>query len=224
MTLRIVPMLIICLSAIWAAAPAKCADPVPPPKYPFHDAPPYTLKRHPALSVTLGPLMVKFERTNLKEVQKVVGSGEIHAMGDAAENTLWLCYGSHDKEDYWQIWLLSGGEMDKPEGRIYGIVAKILPRSESKPSCPVLPTRFSSVVLNNGIWLNATHADVLKKLGEPSLRKDSWLLYSCERRFRNDPRAKAWRGNDWIEIGELSLRFQSGKVIELWATISESGE
>jgi hypothetical protein len=149
MTSRIVSMLIICLSAMWAAAPAKCADPVPPPNYPFHDSPPNTLKRHPALSVALGPLIVKLGKTNLKEVQKMIGSGEIHEKGDAAENTLWLCYSSFDKENSWRIWLMSNGEMDAPEGRIYGIVAKFLPGSESKPSCPTLPIKFSSVLLNN---------------------------------------------------------------------------
>jgi len=50
------------------------------------------------------------------------------------------------------------------------------------------------------------------------------LLYGSKQRFRKDPRAKAWRGEDWIEIGELSLRFQAGRVVELWAIISEDAE
>ena len=224
MPLRKFPILVILLTTMWAVAPAKSTDPVPPPNYPFGDVPPQTLNHHPALSMTLGPLNVRLIGTNLKEVQKVIGSGEIHARGDAAENTRWLCYSNSDKEYSWRVWLMSNGEMDKPEGRISTIVAKILAESESIPSCPVLPPMFGVVVLNNGIWLNATQVDVLKKLGEPSLRKDSWFLYGGEQRVRNDPRAKAWRGKDWIEIGVLSLRFQSGKLVELWATISEDAE
>lgn len=215
--------LLLCACGFSAPPFLSCADVVYPPIFPTKGiAPAPTLKRHPTRSMTIGSVAIHFEKTKLEEVRKAMGIGEIHHRGDGAESSSWLCYSGKEGEVTWRIWLLSNGEMN-PEGQIYGIAAMRMAKVSSESSCPILPVAFQSVALDNGLWLNVTQSKIVRHLGNPSARSGGWFHYRSESVLKNDIRAKDRGGEDRVELGGFSVRFDSGRVVELWATFQSGG-
>ena len=206
-----------------ASTQAYSANLAPPPNFPLEVAPKPTLKSTPASSISLGSVVVDFDKTTLGEAMKQIKAGRIQHQGDAGESVYWLCYSIRAEDEWEQLWLLSHGEMGGEEHVIYGVAAKILPSKPSAAACPELPAGLRPVKLNNGFWLGMKTDEIRKKLGKPSLESKGWLLYNSEQMFRNDPRAKAWGEHDWAVYGSLDLRVRSGKVVEMWATKQGEG-
>lgn len=205
-------------SLLLAAAPqAYSADLSPPPRFPLEVAPRPTLKNSPASSISLGSVVVVFDKTTLGEAKKKIKAGKIQNQGDAGESSYWLCYSIHTPETWEQLWLLSHGEMGGDEHVIHGVVAKV---SSKKPSasCTELPDSLRPVKLNNGLWLGVKTEEITKKLGNPSLKQKQWIHYESERESVGDPRAKDYGTDKIYERGSISVRAAKGTVVELWAT------
>jgi hypothetical protein len=197
---------------------AYSADIAPPPNFSLEVAPKPTLKSTPASSISLGSVVVDFDKTTLGEAMKHIKAGRIQHQGDAGENVFWLCYSIRAEDKWQQLWLLSHGEMGGEEHIIYGVVAKILPSKPSACACPELPAGLSPVKLNNGFWLGMKTDEIRKKLGKPSLHQTQWIHYESERELGGDPRAKDFGTDKIYEMGSLSVRAAKGKIVEIWAT------
>ena len=199
------------------------AQALAPPRFPLDVVPKPTLKSAPSSTITLGPLKVTFDKTTLDEIRTEIGVGRIEHQDDAVESSYWLCYsvvGSGPKE---KVWFLSHGEMGGPDHVIHGIAARALSDSSSVDTCSDLPQKFRTLSLDSGIWLGTTSTAIRKKLGEPSLSRDSWLHYESLRELRGDPRAKEWGADTFYEYGGFSVRIRGGIAVELWATLSTAG-
>jgi hypothetical protein len=155
-----------------------------PPKLPDMKELPSTLKSMPVAEVTLGTLPVEFEITSLLDVEKATKIGRIFHRGDAGESEYALCYTIAFGSAQERIWL-SSGELGGPEHSIENFYAET--GSNIAPnSCPALPTKFRPVSLSNSLWLGQTVSEVTKSLGQPSMKKDGWWLYSYSGKSPND--------------------------------------
>ncbi len=201
-----------------ASTQAYSADLAPPPNFPLEVAPKATLNSTPASSISLGSVIVDFDKTTLGEAKKLIKAGKIQRQGDAGESVYWLCYSIRDEDEWEQLWLLSHGEMGGSEHIIYGVAAKILPMKPSADACPELPAGLRPVKLNNGLWLGMKTDEIRKKLGKPSLHQKQWIHYWSERELVGDPRAKDFGTDKIYELGSISVRAARGKVVEIWAT------
>lgn len=200
-----------------AAPQAYSADLSPPPRFPLDVAPRPTLKTSPVSSISLGSVVVVFDKTTLGEAKKQIKAGKIQNQGDAGESAYWLCYSIRTLEAWEQLWLLSHGEMGGDEHVIHGVAAKV---SSKKPlaSCPELPDSLRPVKLNNGIWLGAQTDEITKILGKPSLQQKQWRHYDSERELVGDSRAKDFGTDKIYDRGSISIRAAKGKAVEIWAT------
>lgn len=203
-------------------APSAYSDgAISPPRFPFEVAPSPTLKSSPVSSVALGPVTIYFDKTTLGKALGKIKVGNISHEGDAGESVYWLCYSLTGPEGPERMWLLSHGEMGGPAHVISGVVAQV---SSAAPAadCPELPPSLRPVRLDDKTWLGTPISAVLKKHGKPSLQREPWTHYESRRELPGDPRAKAFRAETFYELGSFSVRSQSGKVVELWATKSAS--
>jgi hypothetical protein len=200
-----------------SAPQAYSAELTPPPRFPLAVAPSPTLKASPVTSISLGSVVVVFDKTTLGEAKKQIKAGKIQNQGDAGESSYWLCFSIRTPEAWEQVWLLSHGEMGGDEHVIYGVAAK---NSSKKPpaSCPELTDDLRPVKLNNGLWLGAQTEEITKKLGKPSLQQKQWRHYYSERELVGDPRAKDFGSDKIYERGSISVRAVKGKAAEIWAT------
>jgi hypothetical protein len=155
-----------------------------PPKLPDVNDLPSTLKSVPVTAVTLGTMSVEFEITSLLAVKKATKIGRILHRGDAGGSEYALCYTIAFGPAQERIWL-SSGELGGPEHSIENFYAETGSNVESN-SCPALPTNLRPVSLSNALWLGQKISHVTKRLGQPSVKKDGWWLYSYSGKASND--------------------------------------
>jgi hypothetical protein len=175
-------LLILCPLAPLSAASTH--DSAFPPKLPDMNDLPSTQKSVPVTEVTLGTLPVKFEITSLLDVKKATKRGRILHRGDAGESEYALCYTiaiGHARERIW----LSSGELGGPEHSIESFYATAGSHIASN-SCPALPTRLRPVSISNSLWLGQKASYITRRLGQPSVKKDGWWLYSYSGKASND--------------------------------------
>jgi len=120
---------------------------------------------------------VALEETSMKDAQTHLG-GEIGQKGDAGDAVEWLCFHGADERGTWVLWLESG-EID---GGYVGSFQwrRIVKGAVFDPRCRDLGHRESQIKLPLPLALGANKSEVLKALGEPSLKDDEQLIYLHE--------------------------------------------
>lgn len=157
------------LSLVLVAGSAHAADrPVPPPIPPVDalSAPPVTARF--AKRFTIGDLDGAFAQIGLGDMKKALGVGAVASI----QGMSWLCYDLPGAKQ--RVWLSStavAGAMETVT------VTKI---GAPSASCPALAAKSQSVVLDGGIRIGMTRAELAKRLGQPSRQIDTWVVYSAQ--------------------------------------------
>ncbi len=162
-----------CLSSILGltlvAGAALAADrPVPPPIPPVDalSAPPVTARF--AKSFMIGDLDGAFSQIGLGAMKKALGAGAVASI----QGMSWLCYDLPAAKQ--RVWLSSTG--------VAGAMETVTVTKIGTPSasCPALPAKSQSVVMDGGIRIGMTRAELAKRLGQPSRQIDTWVVYSAQ--------------------------------------------
>jgi len=155
---------LMCLAGI-----ADAADrPIPPPIPPVDalSASPVTARF--ARTFTIGDLDGAFSQIALGDMRKAFGAGAVASI----QGMSWLCYDMPAAKQ--RVWLSSTA--------VAGAMETITVTRIGAPSasCPALPAKNQTVVLDGGLRIGMTKADLTKRLGQPSRQIDTWAVYSAQ--------------------------------------------
>ncbi len=112
--------------------------------------------------------------TSLADARKAMGG-----VVDGLDSVEWLCYdlaGSGQR-----VWL-SSDEMSS------GFVdtVTVTPRGATRSShCPELPPKYQPLVIDSNIRLGMTETDLARRLGAPSKKVGTWVVYKTEQVLRD---------------------------------------
>lgn len=157
------------LSLVLVAGSALAADRSVPPPIPPVDAlsaPPVTARF--AKTFTIGDLDATFSQIGLGGMKKALGAGTVASI----QGMSWLCYDLPAAKQ--RVWLSSTSAAGAMETVT---VTKI---GAPSASCPVLPAKTQAVVVDGGIRIGMTRAELTKRLGQPSRQIDTWAVYSAQ--------------------------------------------
>ncbi len=192
-------------------APAGTAGAGPPPTQPFKSMDwAATAARRPTSGVMLGYLQVELGHTTLPQVLQVAATGRIAHGGDAGARASWLCYrvpGEHPAG----LWLTSDSEMGGPGQPVTSITLQSVAAEGAAADCPVLPPALRPVLMDHGVSLRMTDAQLEQVMGTPSHRAGPWRSFN----FQAKVAGKCAGGYDqmnWLVSGS-----QDGKVTSLYA-------
>ena len=146
---------------------------------------------------------ITLEETSMEDAAKRFG-GTIGSKGDAGDFLEWLCLHGTDAADDWVLWLESG-EID---GGYVGSFQwqRIQSGAAFDARCAALPSA-GHVRLPVAVHLGSTEADVLKALGQPTLRSSERLIYLHEQ-------DESIRGEPYNSSNIVIVRVRNGRV---WA-------
>jgi hypothetical protein len=157
------------LSLMLVTGAAQAADrPVPPPIPPLDalNAPPVAARF--ARTFAIGDLDSAFSQIALGDMRKALGTGTLGSI----QGMSWLCYDIPAAQQ--RLWLSTTSATGAMETVT---VTKI---GAPSGSCPALPAKTASVVLDGGIRIGMTKAQLIKRLGPASRQIDTWLVYSAQ--------------------------------------------
>lgn len=205
MIARILTLLLALMFVGWVADVAA----EQPPKMAFDAITwPALSKEKPTTKLMMGSLSVLFEKTTLAAIQKKVGSGAISHQGDAAASLYWLCYTGHRE----RIWIMAHGEMGGSKHNVTSVAAESMEHAEATNDCPVLPSKFQPVTLDNDLWLGITEESVLQILGKPSHTEEDWLFFDYEGK-----KPAACKPEDADVTNWVFLKKRQGRVVRIHA-------
>jgi hypothetical protein len=147
---------------------------------------------------------IVLEETELIAAQKRFG-GTIGSRGDAGDALGWLCLYRREKGASWVLWLESS---ETDAGKIGGFRWEQLPAESTVDTrCQKLSSREVSVDLPQALDLGMKDADVVEKLGQPSVRAGDSMIYVHEHDF-------AIRSTPYTLSNDVKILLRDGKV---WA-------
>ncbi len=186
------------LCSVIAHAGIWGSDDLLPWSDPSVPAKPVEVKQPMFQSVSLGSVLIIFEKTTLAEVRAKLGAGEVQHQGDAAGSYYWLCYRLADGS---ALGIFSNGEMGGPDHAVTDIEHRA-EAGEKGALCPLLQTT-STVASDTGLGLGAAEAAFVKRLGPPGGRaadRASWLF----------DRSGKGRGGEWTTDQWIDVQFRGG--------------
>ncbi len=189
---------------LWAgqafAAPAPIAPPSPligPDSQNWSHA---SFARHFAAGALKGDLGITF----LSAVARQSG-GQVQSGGNSsADAQQWLCYDlpvAHQR-----IWLSVTDEMGDGKSIDRVTAVPLTDRDPHSPACATLAKVTTPLVLDDGIKLGMTRAELTQRLGAPSKEASGWLVY------RANPKI-----NGASVITSLTVHIDGGRVVFLEA-------
>lgn len=96
------------------------------------------------------------------------------------------------------------------------IVARTISVDENTTqSCPNLPTVYMPIKLEHDVWIATDENTTQKTLGNPSLAINEWLSYESERNL-------SLHGEEFTEVGTISMRFKNSRIVEIWVSKTTS--
>ncbi len=180
------------------AGPARASDlPVAPPSPPVDSLHAPVVTAVFAQSFSLGTMKSNLAQIGLKDMTRDIGVGVVDQMLPIS----WLCYDLPKSAQ--RVWLSSD---EASQGFVDTITVTTLSAAASS-RCPALPAKYQAVVIDNGLRLGMTKAELIKQLGQPSRQIDTWVVYSAETKDRN---GSASRG--------LAVQFVNGRAAFISAT------
>jgi hypothetical protein len=156
-------------------------------------------------------LDIVLDDTMMKEVQARLG-GALGNRGDAGTHLDWVCFQGADPSGRWALWLesneVNGGAVGGIEFRRIRATAVLDNR------CRVLPKADSRVALPVSIQLGIKETQVVKVLGEPTVRDGNKLVYFHEHE-------ETIRGEIFSAMNILTVLIRGGVVeaIQVWKTV-----
>jgi hypothetical protein len=157
---------LLCLFLLTGAAQA--ADrPVPPPIPPLDALNAPAVASRFARTFAIGDLDIAFSQTSLSDLRNALGAGAVASI----QGMSWLCYDLPGARQ--RVWLSSGSAA----GNLETVTVTKIGASSSQ--CPSPPAKTQSIVVDGGIRIGMTRADLTKRLGPPSRQIDTWLIYSA---------------------------------------------
>jgi hypothetical protein len=174
-----------------------------PPAWEFlHHDRKATVPKEMLATLRVSDLLVRLEDTQLQDVRSKLG-GTIGSEGDGGDFYQWLCFYGADRNSTWALWLESA-EIDG--GRIGSFRWQRLSRNDVLDKrCQML--REMEVELPVAVGLGIAEADVLKTLGQPTLRSGSELMYEHEHQ-------ESISGEPYTSNNTIAIRLRAGRV---WA-------
>ena len=152
-----------------SATAASAADrPIPPPIPPVDAMSATTVQARFAKGFTLGNIDGSFSGIGLGDMRKALGAGAVASI----QGMSWLCYDLPAAKQ--RVWLSTTSAT--------GAMETITVTTIGSPSgaCPTLHAKNQSVVVDGGIRIGMTRAELTKRLGAPSRQIDAWVVYSAQ--------------------------------------------
>jgi hypothetical protein len=137
-------------------------------------APNPTISEPMITALRIGTMSIRFETTEFATVRERLG-GEQGQRGDASAALQWLCYGGQDAGGRWALWL-TGGEIDGPTVGSFEW-RRIDANAQFDPRCTQLPVGETITLSPTPLRLGMSQAEVLRRLGKPTLRRGPILEY-----------------------------------------------
>jgi hypothetical protein len=157
-----------------------------PPTWNFLDGvvPKATVPKEMLATLRVSDLPITLEDTKMEDVRTILG-GTFGGRGDAGESDQWLCLNGADSSGRWVLWLESG-EIDG--GTVGSFQWQRLDQgAKLDRRCRLLGD--AKVVLPIALRLATGEAEVLKTLGQPTVRQGDRLIYVHEHQesIRGEP-------------------------------------
>lgn len=188
------------------AAQATSSD-FSPPETPEKIPEGGTLSESPLKTIALGRLIIRLEKTTLKDVLDTIGAGVIHHRGDAGRSTDFLCYSGNSAGHIW----IASGELGGDENFVTTLYANTDTELKSSADCPELPSQFHPMTINDSLWTGSSVSQLKKHLGAPTAEKEDWMFYCYL--------GKVMVNNvEMDRLTVLSVRINGGKVVTLVAS------
>jgi hypothetical protein len=183
------------------ASMTLCMVPVgaktPPPEPPTHVGYKGGTLNSPDMGASMGAMHIQFEKTRLRDIWETTLTGEVSHQGDAGDSESWLCFTARQSQQTERIWIVSDGEMGGTDQVVTALVAETIPKGAATKDCPMLPSKFTPIVFDNGVWLGQSSNELNRLLSGDILNRQSWGLWNFEgkrarslaqaQRFRRDP-------------------------------------
>jgi hypothetical protein len=174
-----------------------------PPVWSFMRATPKaTVSREILATLRVSDFSIRLEDTKMEDVASTLG-GTLGGRGDAGDSVEWLCLYGTDGSGPWVIWLESG-EIDG--GTVGSFQWQRLAKSAVLDRrCQMLGE--AKVELPIALRLGTGEAEVLKNLGQPTVRHGNRLIYVHEHQ-------ESIRGEPYISENIVAVLLRAGRV---WA-------
>jgi hypothetical protein len=191
-----------------ANSSAALAAGLPPPSVPevFGSPASNHVPKKPSVGLHMGAFKLVFEKTTIDEMLQQVGSGVMHAQGDAGEAIAWLCYTVRPLKE--RIWIIASAEMGGPEHRITNISASYA-NGVPTQDCPELPNRLMPLSLDKGIWLGMAADDANRVFAvDAGHVTGDWATFEFE-------------GHAPADVQDPSMCASTGYDVENWLVLKQ---
>jgi hypothetical protein len=165
----------------------------------------------PSSGMNMGNLKIKFEETNLAQVMRATGLGNIEQQGDAGEHVLWLCYTAVTDSKSLRLWIESSGEMGGPNNDITEIAVRLVPNGLVPSDCPVLPKRFAKLNFGRRPWLGASEEAVKRTFGVGLVQAGKQYFIGYDGKVSDDGKCEG--GYDLMN--SMYFTFEAGIVVAI---------
>jgi hypothetical protein len=118
---------------------------------------------------------IKLQKSTLDEVQKKFGKQELRPFIESAESFKGVCYQSADGAK------LQFGSRVMGDSKVVDEIMLVSAKGEENFGDCMRSRKFASkIIFGNGIRLGVSRDEITKKLGSPSMEKDTRLEYAFE--------------------------------------------
>jgi hypothetical protein len=205
----VVPVAAAWLGATPCGVHAETWDRLPTLRYADDDLAATARHQVVATGLRVGQVRITFEGTRWSDLRHRLGPLRIRRQGDAGDTEDWTCFTVAVGNNRNQIWLdgdeLAGGEY------IDGVTVYAdtpWPLRE----CPLIDPGRGPVTLDNGLWIGATRASLLKRLGHPTAVRGASFIYDY-----SAPLHARSLGEGWAN-GRMIFELDANRVVRLAAT------
>jgi hypothetical protein len=175
-----------------------------PPDWNFPQEVKATVPKEMLKSLRVSTVGVTLEQTRLDKVGQALGA-EIGAKGDAGDAMQWLCLRGKRGGNDWILWLesgeIDGGYVGSFQWQSISGAAKIDDRCHGF-------TGTAAIKLSLPLKLGMTEAELLKVLGQPSLRRGERFIYLHEHEGSSN-------GIPFDSSNIVIVRIRAGKVTSI---------
>jgi hypothetical protein len=156
----------------------------------------------------VGQVRLRFETTRWSDLKRQLGPLKVRRQGDGGETEDWTCFTVGPASSRVQIWP-AGGEL--AGGQFIDGVTAVAGAPWPLNECPLVYPGPGPIALDSGVWIGATRALLLKRLGRPTAVRGPSITYDYSVPVRDRQLGEGAVG------GRIIFEINANRVVRLTA-------